>query len=74
MGTQCGLWRSRLSTKRMFESFSCLLTRRIYNISSEMRSQVEARSLAQLEALGEALLDFSELSDLLDWLGANGLT
>jgi Domain of unknown function (DUF4351) len=38
-----------------------------------MISQVEARTLAQLEVLGEALLDFSELSDLLDWLGANGL-
>jgi hypothetical protein len=38
-----------------------------------MRSQVEALSLAQLEALGEALLDFSELSDLVDWLEANGL-
>ncbi|NJM77579.1 MAG: DUF4351 domain-containing protein [Acaryochloridaceae cyanobacterium RU_4_10] len=34
---------------------------------------MEALSLAQLEALGEALLDFSELSDWVDWLVANEL-
>jgi predicted transposase YdaD len=49
------------------------LARRIGNVSPELRSQVEALSLAQIEALGEALLDFEELSDLVDWLETNGL-
>jgi hypothetical protein len=45
-----------------------LLSRRIGSISEEMQSQIKALSLAQLEALGEALLDFSEAGDLLTWL------
>jgi Domain of unknown function (DUF4351) len=38
----------------------------------ESRSQVESLSLDQLESLGEALLDFSQLSDLKDWLRTFG--
>jgi predicted transposase/invertase (TIGR01784 family) len=45
-----------------------LLTRRIGEVSSVVRSQVQALSLDQLEALGEALLDFSEPADLVNWL------
>jgi len=45
-----------------------LLTRRIGEVAPEMRLQVQALSLAQLEALGEALLDFSEPADLDEWL------
>jgi predicted transposase YdaD len=48
-----------------------LLSRRIGSISEEMRSQVEALSIVQLEALGEALLDFSEDGDLVRWLQDN---
>ena len=44
------------------------LTRRIGEVAPEMRLQVQALSLAQLEALGEALLDFSEPADLDEWL------
>jgi hypothetical protein len=33
-----------------------------------VRSQIAALPIAQLEALGEALLDFSGLSDLETWL------
>ena len=44
------------------------LTRRIGEVSPEMRLQVQALSLPQLEALGEALLDFSEPADLDAWL------
>jgi predicted transposase YdaD len=44
------------------------LTRRIGEVAPEMRLQVQALSLAQLEALGEALLDFSETADLDEWL------
>lgn len=45
-----------------------LLNRRIGEISSTLQSQIQALSLDQLEALGEALLDFSELADLVCWL------
>ena len=44
------------------------LTRRFGAVSSEVTSQIESLSLAQLEDLGEALLDFSTLTDLEQWL------
>lgn len=44
------------------------LNRRIGDVSPELRSQIQALSLDQLEALGEALLDFSEPTDLVNWL------
>jgi predicted transposase YdaD len=44
------------------------LTRRIGELSPEERSQIQSLCLPQLEALAEALLDFSQPSDLLDWL------
>lgn len=45
-----------------------LLSRRIGELSPEMRSLVQSLSLQQLETLGEALLDFCQLSDLEHWL------
>ncbi len=47
-----------------------LLARRIGNLSPEMTTRVQALSLEQLEALAEALLDFTELADLVNWLDA----
>lgn len=47
------------------------LTRRIGNVAPEAQSQVQALSLAQLESLGEALLDFAEVGDLVQWLEGN---
>uniref|UniRef100_UPI0030844839 DUF4351 domain-containing protein n=1 Tax=Petrachloros mirabilis TaxID=2918835 RepID=UPI0030844839 len=47
------------------------LTRRIGDISPDVRSQVQALSLTQLESLGEALLDFSAPRDLESWLVNN---
>ncbi len=47
-----------------------LLTRRIGEVAPERRLQVQALSLPQLEALGEALLDFSGPADLDEWLRA----
>ena len=44
------------------------LLRRFGAISPELRVQIQSLSLSQLELLGEALLDFSEPSDLQDWL------
>jgi predicted transposase YdaD len=48
-----------------------LLTRRIGNVTPAKQAQVQALSLNQLEALGEALLDFSKPADLVDWLRQN---
>jgi predicted transposase YdaD len=45
-----------------------LLARRVGELSPEMRSQIESCSLAQLDELGEALLDFATLDDLVEWL------
>jgi Domain of unknown function (DUF4351) len=36
-----------------------------------MRSQIQVLSLPQLEALGEALLEFSKPIDLVNWLKKN---
>jgi predicted transposase/invertase (TIGR01784 family) len=44
------------------------LLRRIGALSPELTAQIGTLSLPQLEALGEALLDFSRPSDLTDWL------
>lgn len=46
-----------------------LLTRRVGELPESVRSQIDTLSLTQLEALGEALLDFENLSDLEAWLG-----
>ncbi len=46
-----------------------LLARRIGILPAELRSQVEQLSVLQLDELGEALLDFEQLSDLTTWLG-----
>lgn len=45
-----------------------LLTRRVGEVPESVRTQIETLSLTQLESLGEALLDFSNLSDLEVWL------
>jgi predicted transposase/invertase (TIGR01784 family) len=48
-----------------------LLTCRVGEMPPELRTKVQSLSLTQLEALGEALLDFSEPADLLNWLDRN---
>jgi hypothetical protein len=45
-----------------------LLNRRVGTLPETIQTQVEALPLEQLEALGEALLDFTGLSDLENWL------
>jgi predicted transposase YdaD len=45
-----------------------LLTRRVGTIPPEAQAQIEVLSLEQLEALGEALLDFAGADDLRAWL------
>ena len=48
-----------------------LLTRRIGDVTPQLRSQIQSLSLDQLEALGEALLDFTEPANLVSWLQDN---
>ena len=48
------------------------LTRRVGELPESVRSQIDHLSLPQLEALGEALLDFSNLADLEAWLADQG--
>ena len=45
------------------------LTRKVGNLSSELISRVSGLNLDRLEALGEALLDFTSMADLESWLG-----
>ena len=44
------------------------LARRVGTLPADAEAQVQALALPQLEALGEALLDFTGLDDLTDWL------
>jgi predicted transposase YdaD len=44
------------------------LSRRVGELTPTLRSQVQALSLAQLESLGESLLDFVGIEDLERWL------
>jgi transcription termination factor NusB len=44
------------------------LDRKLGNIPSEIQSIIADQPLAQLEALGEALLDFGSIEDLTNWL------
>ena len=46
-----------------------LLTRKLGSLSPEVTAKVSVLSLERLEALGEALLDFTNFRDLETWLG-----
>ncbi|BAY88885.1 MULTISPECIES: DUF4351 domain-containing protein [unclassified Tolypothrix] len=45
--------------------------KRVGELPPEIQERIQSLSLGQLEALGEALLDFTGLEDLLSWLEAN---
>ena len=45
-----------------------LLPRRVGELPQDICQQIEALPLEQLENLGEALLDFSSMTDLQAWL------
>jgi len=45
-----------------------LLVRQVGELPDEVRSQIATLPLTQIETLAEALLDFSELDELLNWL------
>ena len=46
------------------------LTRRLGTIPPEVRNLIQALPLPQLENLAEALLDFTNVNDLVTWLEA----
>jgi predicted transposase/invertase (TIGR01784 family) len=48
-----------------------LLARRVGTLPAKIEAQVQALTLPQLEALGEALLDFASAEDLTSWLQQN---
>jgi ABC-type molybdenum transport system ATPase subunit/photorepair protein PhrA len=45
-----------------------LLTKRVGTVSSEVEARVKALSLAMLEELFDAALDFTQVNDLMMWL------
>jgi hypothetical protein len=47
-----------------------LLKRRVGDVSIDLESRIKTLPLAQLEELGEALLDFSQMDDLVAWLNS----
>jgi heme oxygenase len=47
------------------------LIRRMGELPADLRSQVEALPPAQLEAIGEALFEFTSLADVQAWLSQN---
>jgi predicted transposase YdaD len=49
-----------------------LLARKLGNINPEIQVQVNTLTLDRVEALGEDLLDFTQMSDLTNWLEING--
>jgi predicted transposase YdaD len=48
-----------------------ILTRKLGNISPEVRSRVNSLDIDKLESLGEDLLDFTSMADLEAWLNQN---
>ncbi len=48
-----------------------ILTRKLGNISPEIRSRISSLTIEKIELLGEDLLDFTQIDDLLAWLDTN---
>jgi predicted transposase/invertase (TIGR01784 family) len=48
-----------------------ILTRKLGNITPEIRSRINSLTIEQLESLGEDLLDFTSIADLEAWLSQN---
>ncbi|MEH2166749.1 MAG: Rpn family recombination-promoting nuclease/putative transposase [Nostoc sp.] len=64
-GIEQGIEQGRQSELRLVMR---LLTRRLGSINSQLQSRLQELSLAQLENLGEVLLDFASEADLMNWL------
>ncbi|MGF1575071.1 MAG: DUF4351 domain-containing protein [Cyanophyceae cyanobacterium] len=61
LGQQEGIQRERDYTLR-------LLRRKLGSLSSTSEARIKALPIDQLEDLGEALLDFGSVQDLIQWL------
>jgi predicted transposase YdaD len=48
-----------------------ILTRKLGNITPELRSRVNSLTIDRLESLGEDLLNFTSMADLEAWLSQN---
>ena len=48
-----------------------LLTRKLGQIAPETQARVNSLTIDRIESLGEALLDFTQMGDLLTWLDDN---
>jgi predicted transposase YdaD len=68
-GEQVGEQRGRTEEARSL--VLRLLARRVGTLPADVATQVQALALQQLEALGEALLDFASAEDLSVWLQRN---
>lgn len=44
------------------------IRRRFGDISAEVENQIQSLSIEQLENLGEAIVEFSDIDDILQWL------
>ena len=47
-----------------------LLNRKLGEIPQDVQGRIEELTLAEIESLGEALLDFEQMTDLMSWLDA----
>jgi predicted transposase YdaD len=73
-GLQAGLQEGLQAGLRVGEADLILrqLTRKYGTLTSEVHQQIKALTIAELGDLGEALLDFVEISDLETWLSHCG--
>ncbi len=69
-GLRQGLQQGKKQGKRLEASVLILrqLTRKLGPLESNLQKRIQKMSLMRLEALGEALLDFNTLTDLVTWL------
>jgi len=74
-GIQQGMQRGMQQGVRQGEANVVIrqLTRRCGKLTSSQIKKVRSLSLAQLDALGDALLDFKHLPDLENWFSSNNL-
>ncbi|BAY94135.1 MULTISPECIES: DUF4351 domain-containing protein [unclassified Tolypothrix] len=72
-GERIGYERGREEGKQEGEQILVLrqLQKRFGNLPESLRLRIQTLSLNQLEELGEALLDFTAIEDLFNWLDTN---
>jgi len=72
-GLQAGLQAGRQEGRQEGEVAIVLrqLNRRLGAIDPQLQAQIQALTISQLEALSEVLLDFTEPSELIEWLQVN---